>query len=375
MRPKVIGFSSINIDEVYHLPHIVRPGETLSSTGRQQNAGGKGTNASVAAARAGAQVYVVGKIGGDGLWVRDVIARAGANVELVSVMDDTATGRAIIQVDASGENAIFLFPGANHKLTERDAHRAFAQFARGDWLLLTNETTAVGEAIAQAHRLGIQVLWNPAPMQNSLLHSHDMTGLVDVLVVNETELVGLAKQFQGAGVVDSCNEYEALARLIMRELRCRVVVATLGRDGCIGLVRRPTTNSHLIPVGGSSASISIASGSSNDDSDDTCSDDIKVIRMECSPIRIEQVKDTTAAGDVWVGYFVAELARAQGESPESIGAHAALTPAMVRRAMTNATFASGISVTRIGAVPSIPMREEVEAFIRSKRHDGDDDNN
>ncbi|KAJ2022497.1 putative ribokinase [Coemansia sp. S610] len=364
MQPRVISFASINVDEVYSIPHIVRPGETLTSTRRQQNAGGKGANASVAAARAGAPVHVVGKIGSDGLWVRDIIENAGANVSLVQALDDTATGRAIIQVDVSGENAIFLFPGANHKLTETDAHRAFAQFARGDWLLLTNETTAVAEAIVQAHQIGIQVLWNPAPMHDDPLLTNRVVGLVDVLVINESELLRLTQQISD----DDCQDsFEEMARLVMKELGCRVVVATLGSSGCIGLVRRPTSNAHTIPIAGSSTDISVISGSGGDDTDDI--DDIRVISMCCSPIRMDQVIDTTAAGDTWVGFFVAELARAQGESPESIGAHAALTPAMVGRAMTVATYASGITVTRMGAVPSIPMREEVEAFIRTKKHE------
>ncbi|KAJ2504580.1 putative ribokinase [Coemansia sp. RSA 2052] len=364
MQPKVVSFASINVDEVYSVPRIVRPGETLSSTRRQQNAGGKGANASVAAARAGAPVHVVGKVGSDGLWVRDVIEQAGANVSLVKVLDDTATGRAIIQVDVTGENAIFLFPGANHKLTETDAHRAFALFNKGDWLLLTNETTAVAEAIAQAHPIGIQVLWNPSPMHDDVLLTRSVVGLVDVLVVNEYELLKFAQQINSG---ECSDDYEVLARQVMKELGCRVVVATLGSSGCIGLVRRPTSNAHTIPIAGSSTDISIISGSGGDDTDD--GDDIKVISMSCSPIRMEQVIDTTAAGDVWVGYFVAELARAQGESPESIGACAALTPAMVSRAMTVATYASGIAVTRMGAVPSIPMREEVEAFVRAKQHE------
>ncbi|KAJ2833422.1 putative ribokinase [Coemansia furcata] len=358
MQPKVVSFASINVDEVYSMPRIVRPGETLTATQRRQNAGGKGANASVAAARGGAPVHVVGKIGADGQWVLDIIEQAGANVSLVETLDDAATGRAIIQVDANGENAIFLHPGANHRLTEGDARRALAQFARGDWLLLTNETTAVAEAIALAHAAGVQVLWNPAPMHDDVLLTNSVVGMVDVLVVNESELLRLAQQ-------TGCDtgDYEAMARRVLRELACRVVVATLGSSGSLALVRRPTANAHAIPIAGSSTDISIISGSSDTDIDDT-----RVITMGCAPLRIDQVIDTTAAGDTWVGYFVAELARAQAESPESIGATAALTPAMVQRAMTVATHAAGIAVTRMGAVPSIPTRDEVEAFIRSKKH-------
>ncbi|KAJ2170986.1 hypothetical protein EV180_007566, partial [Coemansia sp. RSA 518] len=77
--------------------------------------------------------------------------------------------------------------------------------------------------------------------------------------------------------------------------------------------------------------------------------------------------DTTAAGDTWVGYFTAELVRLQNASPESVGSLASVTPTMVEHAMTFATFASGITVTRLGAFPSIPERHEVEAFFSSKK--------
>ncbi|KAJ1812850.1 hypothetical protein LPJ56_003693, partial [Coemansia sp. RSA 2599] len=180
MFPKIFSFASINIDEVYSVPHIVRPGETLSSTKRQQNAGGKGANASVAAARGGGNVFVVGKVGQDGRWVRDLIGSSGANIDHVAVIPDESTGRAVIQVDAQGENSIVLFPGANHRMTELDARRAFAQSSPGDWLLLTNETTAVAEAIRVAQSRGMRVLWNPAPMADDMVSQGQPVDLVDV---------------------------------------------------------------------------------------------------------------------------------------------------------------------------------------------------
>ncbi|KAJ1824413.1 hypothetical protein LPJ73_009330 [Coemansia sp. RSA 2703] len=88
--------------------------------------------------------------------------------------------------------------------------------------------------------------------------------------------------------------------------------------------------------------------------------------MECAPVGKEHVRDTTGAGDTWVGYFAAELARAQADSPESIGALAELTPMMVEHAMRLATYAAGLAVTRMGAVPSIPERRHVEKFMREK---------
>ncbi|ORX66837.1 Ribokinase [Linderina pennispora] len=319
MQPRIVSFASINIDEVYSVPHIVKPGETISATHRQENAGGKGANASVAAARAGGDVYVTGRIGKDGLWVRDLIRDSGAHTGLIQVTN-SATGRAIIQVDKHGENCIFLFPGANMELTEEDARIAYAQFGKGDWLVLPNETSAVAGAIRQASSRGMQVLWNPAPMTNDVLECP--VELVDVLVVNETELTTMTRLIGEA--VD--EDYPRMARRIIEKFNTRVVVVTLGSSGCIGLLSVP-----------------------------------------CAPIPKDKVADTTAAGDTWVGYFVAELARQQGVSPESIGSKASLTPAIVQQAMTVATFASGLSVTKKGAVPSIPVRADVDQFMKSKQ--------
>ncbi|KAJ2625668.1 putative ribokinase [Coemansia sp. RSA 1358] len=181
MYLRVFTFASINIDEVYTVPHITRPGEEISSTRREKHAGGKGANASVAAVRAGAQVHMAGLIGRDGLWVRDILEKTGVNVDEVKVLEDTSTGRAVIQVDKQGENAIFLYPGANHRLTKEDAQRAFSQCIKGDWLLLTNETTAVSDAIEYAHSQEMQILWNPAPMHSNMMAAKKLMDLVDVL--------------------------------------------------------------------------------------------------------------------------------------------------------------------------------------------------
>ncbi|KAJ2785970.1 hypothetical protein H4R18_000185 [Coemansia javaensis] len=332
MPGTIVSFASINIDDVYSVPHIVRPGETISSGGVRQSAGGKGTNASVAAARAGGRVRVVGKVGADGAWVRDVIAGAGADVDQVAVVDGAATGRAIIQVDPRGENAILLLPGANHALGADDARRALAGCGPGDWLLLTNETTGVAAAISLARGRGMRVLWNPAPVGPGVVAAVRPEGLVDVLVVNEGELVALAQQLDGVDLLPEAgaDRHVGIGRQVAGRLGCRVVVVTLGSAGSVGLVRRR--------LGGG---------------------DGVAIRMECAPVRPDQVRDTTAAGDTWVGYFAAELARLQGGSPDE----GEIAPAAVERAMRVATYASGIAVTRAGAVPSIPARAEVDAFL------------
>ncbi|KAJ2308755.1 hypothetical protein IWW55_000258 [Coemansia sp. RSA 2706] len=360
MQPKIVSLASINIDEVYRVPHIVRPGETLASTGRQQTGGGKGANASVAAARAGGTVHVVGKIGADGRWLRDQLRESGAHVEQITETGDAATGRALIQVDSSGENSIVLSPGANHCIGDEDVRRALAQCGAGDWLMLTNETSGVRAAIELARAARMQVLWNPAPMSQDLVAARMPVELVDVLVVNQSELALLAAQLPGArssaGDETGCTQ---TAQAVMRRLGTRVVAVTMGSHGSVAVVRRPAANPHEIPVGDSSSNSSSSSGQSE-------AADLVTIRQPCAPISQAQVIDTTAAGDAWVGYFVAELARRQADSPESVGALAAITPKMVECAMRVATYASAIAVTRRGAFASIPSRLEVDAFIASQ---------
>ncbi|KAJ1719685.1 Cell death protease [Coemansia erecta] len=352
MHPEIYSVASINIDEVYSVPHIARAGETLSSTERQQNAGGKGANASIAAARSGATVHVVGKVGEDGRWLCDLLQSTGAHTEHIAVDASQMTGRAIIQVDAQGENSIVLFPGANQRISGEEVGKALGAARAGDWLMLTNETSAVAEAMEVGRRRGLRVLWNPAPMQEN---AGELAKLADVLVVNQTELQGLA----GYLGIESADD-ATMAGHVMQELTLHVLAVTLGSAGCLGLVRRPTTNAHEICT-------EDAGNTRQAGGDAKHKDDVAVIHMECAPVGKEHVRDTTGAGDTWVGYFAAELARAQGDSPESIGALAELTPMMVEHAMRLATYAAGLAVTRMGAVPSIPERRHVDRFLRQKQ--------
>ncbi len=113
---KILNFGSLCIDHVYHVPHFVRPGETLPSRSYQVFAGGKGFNQSVAIASAGVPVCHAGAIGADGAWLLQTLRRAGGDVALVRC-GATPTGHAVIQINPHGENAIVLFPGANRTIS------------------------------------------------------------------------------------------------------------------------------------------------------------------------------------------------------------------------------------------------------------------
>ena len=185
----ILVFGSLNIDHVYQVEHLVRLGETLPSTAYRRFQGGKGANQSVALARAGAPVFHAGRVGREGMWLRDELAVQGVDVAQVAV-GDVPTGHAIIQVDRDGENAILLYGGANLTVSGADARGVLAQFGPGDWLLLQNEISAMPDILRAAAARGLLVAFNPAPMTPEV-QDYPLDG-VSLFVVNETEGAALA---------------------------------------------------------------------------------------------------------------------------------------------------------------------------------------
>ncbi|MEM8783135.1 MAG: ribokinase [Planctomycetota bacterium] len=282
-RPRVINLGSLNADLVYRVPTIVAPGQTLASADFARHAGGKGLNQSVALARAGATVHHVGAVGEDGRWLRDALADVGADVSGVAVLGDHATGHAIIQVDDVGENAIVLFGGANRRAAFDPSVHGLGP---GDWLLTQNETSGAPEAIAAAKAGGASVAFNPAPMDDAV-RGYPLEA-VDLLVVNQSEA-------------------EALGDAAGRTLAAGgAVVTTYGPRGAAY----------------------------------RCGDETLEV-----PAEPADAVDTTAAGDTFVGYFLASRV-----------AGLAVEPALRRAAK-----AAALCVGRPGAMPSIPLAAEVDA--------------
>jgi len=288
----IVNFGSLNIDDVYSVDHIVRPGETLSAQGYQIFPGGKGNNQSIALGRAGARVRHVGKVGADGQWLLPLLQSAGVDTSGVTT-DTGPTGRAIIQVDSHGQNSIVLFPGANRTLSEADIRRALEACTPDDIILTQNETSGVGFLLAEAQARGLFVALNPAPMGPEVL-SYPLEGL-GLLIVNETE----AEALVGPGTPDQ------ILAAMARRFPSTQVVLTLGAAGVIFQ--------------------SAAEG-----------------RFEVAGRRVSVV-DTTAAGDTFLGFFLA--ARQRGLA--------------VREALETANAAAAITVTRPGAASSIPHWDEV----------------
>ena len=295
----VVG--SLNLDLVVPVPRHPVPGQTVLGGDLAQHCGGKGGNQAVAAARLGRPVAMVGRVGADetGTVLVDALAAEGVDTRRVLRTEGVASGRALIAVDPAAENTIIVSPGANGRLSVADCEAAGATLAGARVTVLQQEVPHVANEAA-ARLAGGLVLVNPAPVRTG---ENPLPGRVDVLLPNRSELaalLGLAP--------DALTDAEDVARAARSLRGADAVLVTLGSEGA------------LLVEGGTSALI--------------------------PPLRVDAV-DTTAAGDCFCGALACALA--DGEALE--------------RAAGFAAAAAALSTTRPGAQPSLPTRDEVEAFL------------
>ncbi|MEM1346510.1 MAG: PfkB family carbohydrate kinase [Pseudomonadota bacterium] len=184
-------FGSINLDHVHRVPRLPRPGETLADTGYARHLGGKGLNQALAAARAGASVRLSGAIGTGEAWLCAWLAGEGVITEGVAVLEDHATGHAVILVTPEGENAIVIHAGANRAIPERTLDAALAAARPGDWWLMQNETAPGPEAMARARARGLRTAYAAAPFEPEAVAA--MLEHLDLLAVNQGEAAALTQ--------------------------------------------------------------------------------------------------------------------------------------------------------------------------------------
>lgn len=182
------NLGSINIDHFYHLPHLPGPGETLAALSYVMGLGGKGANQSVAAARAGAKVHHIGAVGEADGAVLDRLAAEGIDTFHIARVPG-ATGHAIISIDAAGENCIVIHPGANMALEASAVTAALADAAKGDILLLQNETSCQVEAARAGRDRGLRVICSAAPFDLASVQA--VLPFIDILCVNAVEAAQL----------------------------------------------------------------------------------------------------------------------------------------------------------------------------------------
>ncbi|MDW5375557.1 ribokinase [Halomonas sp. HP20-15] len=289
------NYGSINIDHVYRVPHLVRPGETLTSHGYRQVLGGKGANQSLAVARAGGDITHWGRLGQTDRWALETLSSAGVNTAHIELTAEPS-GHALIQVDDQGENSIILHPGANHGFTDAQHGALLASVAEDDWLLLQNECNALGKLMANAADKGMRIAFNPAPMAANVLRLP--LDRCRLLFLNRGEAAALVE-------LDEHDDVERLLDALQRKLPGSEIVLTLGGDG-------------------------------------VCyQSDGQRLRLAAHKV---EARDTTAAGDTFIGYFMAALQ------------HAHDTGAALRLA----SAAAALCVQREGAAPSIPVLSEVK---------------
>ena len=132
---KALCFGSLNIDYVYDVPHILRPGETLASTNRSIYPGGKGLNQSIALAKAGVATFHAGAVGEGGELLLETLQDSGVDTRFVRTIEGLS-GHTVIQRETSGQNNIILYGGSNQAITEEQIDETLQYFSSGDYLFL-----------------------------------------------------------------------------------------------------------------------------------------------------------------------------------------------------------------------------------------------
>ena len=307
-RPRIAVVGSFMMDLVVQCNRLPLEGQTIVGQDFNTFVGGKGSNQAIAAARLGANVSMIGRVGTDNFGDELLKNLSAEDVDSQFVVKDTemGTGVAMITVDANGDNTIVAVPKANMSLNPDNIDQAESAIAAADILLLQLEVSllAVQRAAEIAKANGVPVLLNPAPARRIPM---ELMSLVDILVPNETETEFLT----GFRLTDM--ESIKLAAKHLLEESVPTVVLTLGDQGAL-----------------------LATA-----------EDIQLV-----PSYSVKAVDATAAGDAFCGTLAVSVAR--GDSWES--------------AVNFANAAGALTVTKLGAAPSIPTREQVIELIERNRN-------
>jgi len=302
----IVVFGSINMDLVARSTRLPKPGETLTGHSFQTFPGGKGANQAVACARLGAKTFMVGRVGGDvfGKELKDGLGASGVDHQNVAVDRNTSSGVALIAVEDSAENMIIVIPGANGEVEDQDLSRLDVVLTQSKVLLLQLEIPL--EVVVSAAKLAkgknVKVILDPAPAQAL---PEEIYPLLDFITPNESEADLLV------GFPINTKEDAARAAKILMGRGVRHVVIKMGSRGAFSLI-----------------------------------DDLESFY---EPFQVKAV-DTVAAGDAFNGALAVALCE---DRP-------------IGEAIIWGMAAGALSVTREGAQPAMPKRDELKTILNQR---------
>lgn len=304
MPASLMVLGGINMDLIVRASRLPKPGETITGHSFHTAPGGKGANQAVAAARLGATVSLLGRVGRDahGEALLATLAHDHVHTQGVRVDSEAATGVALIALDDGGQNSIIVAPGANMRVTPDDVSAAQTHLQSAAALLLQLEVPmdANLRALALARAARVPIIMNLAPARKL---SHDVLAQLDYLVVNETEAAWLTDLDVNDG------EHARMAAQMLRQMGCRSAIVTLGERG---------------------AWLCHADGETY------------------APAFAVNVVDTTAAGDAFVAGFAVALTQGQA----------------LADALRFANAVGALTVTQLGAQPSLPTLADVQRLLQ-----------
>lgn len=304
---KLVVLGSINADHILNLEQFPSPGETVIGKQYRVAFGGKGANQAVAAGRSGANISFIACVGDDdiGARIRRQLSEDRIDVSAVEAVSGQTTGVALIFVNGEAENMIAVNAGANAAVTPDYLSRHYQKIIDASALLMQLESPL--ETVTTAARLArenhTQVILNPAPACEL---PDELLSLIDIITPNETEAQRLT------GIRVESEENAARASRVLHDKGIATVLITLGSRG-----------------------VWLSS---------------KGVGLRIPGYQVQAV-DTIAAGDTFNGALVTALLEGQAMAAAVKFAHAA----------------AAIAVTRPGAQPSVPWREEIDNFLQSQR--------
>jgi ribokinase len=309
-KPDVVVVGSLSRDLVVHTSNRPRVGETVIGNSFNMYVGGKGNNQAIAATRAGACVEIIGKIGQDsfGDIILDVLKENKVGHKYLFRDKNLNTGIANIIVDDHGDNSIVIVPGTNHALSSHDVDSAIEIISSTKVILLQLEiqlATAL-HAAKLARNSNVTVILNPAPAVEDINQITDLLKHIDILIPNEIE----ASVLTGIDISDEKTAFQAAKKLM--NYGPKTIVITLGAKGALYVI--DSGEYTLIPAYA-----------------------VKAI-------------DTTAAGDAFCGALAAHLSQ----------------DGNLERAIKFASAAGALAVTKGGAEPSLPLKEDILDLMSTK---------